>query len=885
MNSILEDKSILKDRLEKLQTAISKATDDAWKQSTTTTSPRSVSAGTSGSNNNASFLLGMDLFGQDVSVLERGIQDKLDDVEDELEKLVAAAADQAQPDESMMMDVSTTSQGGGEEEDPEFLAELAKSYKKHIRFLKKASLARTALDESTTLSSAALATTEIDLLQASKELMTASEHVRQAQGDLATTATATSSSEQQERQVERANQIITSLRQGIRRHRVELVHKAASVLDTSIQLNNGHNSSSTTTASSCGSLSAKASTQLEAAYQVLETLEGGHSALEESMRRLTRRLYQEVLEPVLEPHLSKDFVPVAPWKVLEAADKPSKGLVGVSTVTSKGTVHRLEWQRDEDETTIILQTPIAAWKNTLQLLDRILSFVQSKVLLERPKLCELVGTKLFGRPHALPSALKLEALGLESSRLGDDRGVLMETLVELLLRTSLPDTPLESAASLRETRQGLVDICIPFCRSLAAKSLLVEPDARPKLVAICQDLEKLYVDHRRCLLLNRARDILVTTTDYHNTVRVGVEVASTTTGNDMNGNADDAAIKGVFQLHRSSISETASQLMALVRATMDESVDAVKFTKSDSDDASPTALSLLRPTLYRTARDMLHLFRAMIPASQGAEIRQVPRTAAVLHNDCLFLAHHCLTLGLEYKERFGDEAYGTNEEEIRGKLLRQTCLFVDMVPLFRELADQCMGDMLDTQKLQVAELVGARISYFGKSLASNESLHEWSEAETALAAGIYHLRHLSQAWKSVLSAEVYGRSMGYLADVLLALFLRQVLSATVISPTASAFVCGLFRKALDDLRPIILSEDTQNRTTQKPNAVALEWDRFTAIRHCLEMPTLSDVQTALSRGVFRSVVGQELARLIRAKHPQDSRERNHLLNQLATVGE
>ena len=64
---------------------------DGWKQanvvstggsSTNASSPHGIT------DSNASFLLGMDLFGQDVSVLERAIQDKLEDVEEDLRKII-----------------------------------------------------------------------------------------------------------------------------------------------------------------------------------------------------------------------------------------------------------------------------------------------------------------------------------------------------------------------------------------------------------------------------------------------------------------------------------------------------------------------------------------------------------------------------------------------------------------------------------------------------------------------------------------------------------------------------------------------------------------------------------------------------------------------------
>jgi len=354
--------------------------------------------------------------------------------------------------------------------------------------------------------------------------------------------------------------------------------------------------------------------------------------------------------------------------------------------------------------------------------------------------------------------------------------------------------------------------------------------------------------------LNQARDIL-RNHDYHNTITVGVD----------EDEVKDPSMS-IFLLHKSCISEIASQLMSLVRQTMDESV------------IMPVEPATLRPTLYKTAREMLSLFRAIISASHGHEVATVPRTAAVLHNDCIYFAHHCLTLGLEFKERY-------SEEDARGKLLHQTCIFVDMVPLFRELADQSLGDMLDVQADQLVEIVGSRITYLGPSLQSNESLHEWSEAETALAAGIYHLRHLAQSWRPILSKRIFAQSLGHLADVILTLYWNQVTpkapakTAHAISPNARHFLLGLFRKALNDLQELLVDPKPERCLED----CSSEWGRFQSLLQFLDMSSLAQVQAALTSGVFRQVAGPELALWIRASYQVESPERRALLQTLSGV--
>ena len=314
----------------------------------------------------------------------------------------------------------------------------------------------------------------------------------------------------------------------------------------------------------------------------------------------------------------------------------------------------------------------------MSVLQRILVFIQSKVLLERETLCNLLGNRLFGTPNAMPGLMHLSALGLKSTLLGEnDQGVLVEAMVEWLREQCLSNNAIEdgeenksvSSKSLDRVtllRKALLASTLPFIQEFQDR-LIIPENPKSRLAMFCQDYEKEYVEHRRCVRLNQAREILIQN-DYHNTVMVGVEA---------NHSSDDLKEEALanFRLSRCSVSDSANKLMALVRNTMDEALAVSTSVPQDSP------LAILRPTLYKTAREMFSLFSAIIQANHGREVANVPRTAAVLHNDSVFLAHHCLTLGLEYKEKFPQ----FDEDDSRGNLLKQTCIFVDMVPLYREV--------------------------------------------------------------------------------------------------------------------------------------------------------------------------------------------------------
>ena len=834
------------DRLAKLETELRKATDEALKQQHA--APPSGTTPSYLQDTNASFLLGMELFGQEVGTLERSIQEKLTELESELTNIV----------DSLKLSTNENAPLENEEEftadpdrklDPTYYEQQEEVLRQHIQFLKDCSVAREQLDESIThsQSSPTLDTSSDVWVKAAQTLILANQSLTQAQATLEAASSSPSSSESAgETALATGQTLLDSIRNAIRRQRNELLVKVTGILETSIQI-------STT------EISVKNSTQLDQAYQVLETLgSDGQSALSEALRTLGQSLLDQVILPVVNA-FSQNKASATPWTTTEREDKPTSSLVGVTTTSKKAPIHVLEWSQSTAADDIMEEPVIAktkdelmeAWKVALEFLTTVLTFFQKRVLLEKESLSRMVGNRLFGKPEALPSNLQLEALGLQSTLLGGDKGILLETILARFEETCLPDylEPSE-LQTLEPMGKTLLSAVVPFCRAMTTLSLMSsDKKSPPKLIDFCQRFQQNYVEHRRCVLLNQARAILLKN-DYHNTVTVG----------------EDGPIKeldegglSVFRLHKSSISDTSSKLMQLVRATMDEAAS----LPPQEDESAP--LSLFGPTLYRTARESLNLFRAIIPAKYGREVAQVPRTAAVLHNDCVYLAHHCLTLGLEYKEKFPET------DQARGKLLKQTCIFVDMVPLFRELADRAMGDMLEMQKNQLAEIVGSRITYLGKALASDDSLQEWSEAETALAAGLYHLRHLAQAWDPILSKDVFGRSIGYLADALFTLYLNQVHQAIDISASACHFACALFSKATEEISTL-MHGNTQGSQV---------WEHFDAVGRFMAM-NLAEIEAALADGVFRQVGAQELMRLIEGTF-SDSPRRRALLHTLSNV--
>jgi centromere/kinetochore protein ZW10 len=783
-------------------------------------------------NNNESFALGMTLFGKEMHVIERSIQEKLTKMERELQSVV------------QVLHTNSEEQSNDEEaSSPAVLEADAKELQKRIEFLQICSKARATLDEATTISTAST-TNDPDYVGAAKLLVQSKAHLKQAEAIVKAEEDAASSPTNA---LFGAYRIIDSIRTAIRRKNLDLLSKATHLLETSVTMTansisvKGASSSSknsTTTGSTSSSPQG-----LHAAYDVIETLSpSNHSSLHKSLVRLTDQLVNFVVQPVLQQLQEGSATP--PWSFSDSSSRH---------MTS------LEWEQDDLTATTVpngadMSVMLPAWKEAFSFLERTLAFFQQHVLLDRDALCAHIGNRLFATTTTASDGLTatMRALGVESNRLGVYSASIMQPLLDLLWETCIPTTSGEQQ-QLQE-----IAISIQSCTDSfdAEMKRLKFYDASP-LGVFVSNLSQKYVDKRRTTILNQARTILLHN-DYHNTVEVG-DTTLKQPSVVADGTTEEDAM-AVFQLHKCAVSQTATLIMGLCRETMEEATSPI----SNEDET----LALLPATLYRTAREMLDLFRAVIPTTLEKEIANVPRIAAVLHNDCVYFAHHCLTLGLEYKERFPPVK---GPQDVRGQALRQTCMFVDMVPIFRELADQAMGDMLEKQHRQLCEIVGSRIALFGESLKSNESLSEWVDAETAMKAGAYHVKHLSQAWRPVLSAQVQRRSIGFLMDTIFNLYLDQVFRASsAISEPACHFVSSVFRLGMQAAVDVTANDISGCQS----------WDRFSAVGRFVDM-SLADINVALSDGVFRSITGPELSGLIMATF-DDSDKRRKLLHALAS---
>ena len=193
--------------------------------------------------------------------------------------------------------------------------------------------------------------------------------------------------------------------------------------------------------------------------------------------------------------------------------------------------------------------------------------------------------------------------------------------------------------------------------------------------------------------------------------------------------------------------------------------------------------------LLHTARDVLNLFRALVPTIHADALANDPRMAALFHNDCIYIAHHMLTIGHHYRDR---------------SLLLKCCLFstdlscrlpksdlvndkqstfigmIDLVPSFRQLGSRVLFAQVSRQKSKLSIALAQMPSY-------NSEVDEQSfvKIESFLKKILFEFTQLGSLWRNVLPTSLYHGILGELVDIILLLMIQRVQSLKHIATETS----------------------------------------------------------------------------------------------------
>lgn len=333
-----------------------------------------------------------------------------------------------------------------------------------------------------------------------------------------------------------------------------------------------------------------------------------------------------------------------------------------------------------------------------------------------------------------------------------------------------------------------------------------------------RDVDKHVAAQKAQNLLAKARDILKR--PLHNTVAVGPQ--STLAALEKLGifqhaqPADTQEPQEVRPQELDVMKLTFAFPSCLISESVKEFVDLVYNTLKACGSSSPTVAA----QLYYIAREMIELFMAVVVGYHKPAASQLPRNAAILHNDCMYVSHHLITLGHQFHAHI----------PVKG------ATFIDFVPQLRKLADDCFVAEIEKQTANIHEF-----------LATFSSLEDVSSPDKrevvfrSIRQAMLHLYNLCKVYSDVLPTEFYRRCAAGLLAVLVTELINSTVKMVDIAATDASEIYALFETEVIAKSSLALSlpldEEDVLLSSLCPN-----WDRLKELTFVLNASQLEIVE-------------------------------------------
>ncbi|XP_003451436.1 centromere/kinetochore protein zw10 homolog [Oreochromis niloticus] len=233
------------------------------------------------------------------------------------------------------------------------------------------------------------------------------------------------------------------------------------------------------------------------------------------------------------------------------------------------------------------------------------------------------------------------------------------------------------------------------------------------------------------------------------------------------------------------ISESVQQLMELALDTLCEAVGS----------STQSALQL-----FFTVRNIFQLFYDVVPTYHKENLLKFPHLAAIQHNNCMYLAHHLLTLGHHFRNHLPQP------------LSEGVATFVDMVPGFRKLGAQCFLAQLNVQRAELLERLSTAHNFCNLDDEDN-----YTAASKAVRQVIHQLKQLGTVWQDVLPVSIYCKAMGNLLNTAITEVTAKIMMLEDISSEDGNHLQTLCQTIIDEgpLVFIPLAEEKKNKNYQE----------------------------------------------------------------------
>ena len=252
--------------------------------------------------------------------------------------------------------------------------------------------------------------------------------------------------------------------------------------------------------------------------------------------------------------------------------------------------------------------------------------------------------------------------------------------------------------------------------------------------------------------------------------------------------------------------------------------------------------------IYHCCRGIFELFVNVVPVHHK-EALKLPQLTAVHYNNCMYLSHHCTSLGHQFRSSL--------PEELNGAI----STFIDYVSVLRKCGADCFLSQLQMQQQELLIMLEA-CNNFTECTSKNGMI----VIEKTLNQIVHHLTRLSKQWKTVLPEIIYEKSIAILLNTGLENILQSVFRMEDISAKEAGLLHVTLGNLVKHVPEIILehsSKDVADGDTSIYNHIR-SWVKFNSLIALLDSCLLEisnmwdnrdgDLVSSMNEGEVRSLI-------------------------------
>nr|CAB3491711.1 unnamed protein product [Digitaria exilis] len=306
--------------------------------------------------------------------------------------------------------------------------------------------------------------------------------------------------------------------------------------------------------------------------------------------------------------------------------------------------------------------------------------------------------------------------------------------------------------------QDVVRSTAEFENVLRSMMFLLPDRKDGKLTQFVDDVEVHFAVRKRSEILVKARNILVQY-DYDNPLE--------------SGNRGDSVVDLLFLPEKCFTSKSALLLMELVHGALKQ-------------DASLSSARVAKEFCF-AARDVLLLYKAIVPVQLEKQLDSISQVAAIVHNDFYHLSQEIIGLAFQYRADFPID-------------LQKQVVFVDLAPIFSQMAEVVLRRQIQLAIDTISEAIDGADGF-----QNTHQPQHYESAKFCIEQAVFILEKIRIMWESILPKSTYRKSMCHVLGSVFSRITRDMLLIDDMAAEETLQLQGLIHLALENLSSLFLS--------------------------------------------------------------------------------